>query len=126
MTEAEIFELIQLAYSNALSCFAIFLTIIGAYLVAAYQAGSKLSFSEILIVNILFITACLVNVYATAAFTLVAHNLSVEVLEINPGRDRYDHPLLVILMVSIEVAAVLACLWFMRGRRNRGKSNKST
>ena len=126
MTQAEIFELIQLAYSNSLASFAIFLTIVAAYLVAAFQAGAKLKFSELVIVNTLFVVMSCISIFTTAAFGLTAHNLTAEIAEINPSINRYDYPLLLMLFGIAEVAAVLACLWFMQGRRDRGEGNAST
>ena len=125
MTEAEILELIQLAYSNSLASFAIFLTIVAAYLVAAFQAGAKLRFSELVIVNTLFVVMSSISIFTTSAFGLTGHNLTAELAEIDPSTNRYDHPLLLVLFGIAEVASVLACLWFMQGRR-RGKNSEST
>jgi hypothetical protein len=55
MTEYELASLAMEAQNTVTSVFALFLTIVGGYLLAAWMVGSKLERTQFIIVNILFV-----------------------------------------------------------------------
>jgi hypothetical protein len=55
MTQAELWQLHLLAVSNAITAFGVLLTLITAYLVTAYFAGSRLSRYQAAVVSALFL-----------------------------------------------------------------------
>jgi hypothetical protein len=55
MTEYELASLAMEAQNTVTSVFALFLTIVGGYLLAAWMVGSKLERTQFIIVNFLFV-----------------------------------------------------------------------
>ncbi len=68
MTEAEVWELILISQGNTSAVFGIYLSIVSGYLVIAYLAGAKLSGSQVLTINALFLTGGSIGILGTYAF----------------------------------------------------------
>ena len=80
MTEAEFVELGQNAVSNGMTSFTIWLSIVSAYLIAAYAAGRNLTALQTFIISVLYI-ACS-SIFATVTvvfFTRVLNMLQTKV-----------------------------------------------
>jgi hypothetical protein len=63
MAEYELAELIVLHAEAATDIFSIFLTIISAYLIAAFVGGTRLARSQAIILNSMFVVSSLVSSY---------------------------------------------------------------
>jgi ABC-type glycerol-3-phosphate transport system permease component len=72
MTEAEILEFAQMAWSNFIASFAIGITVTSGYLIVAYMAGHTLSRIQVTIVNVLFTGVSLSVLAALYGFLRVA------------------------------------------------------
>ena len=57
MSEYELADLAGLAMSNFLTSFTVFVSIVTAYVIAAFTAGKKLSKTQVVIVNTCFLIA---------------------------------------------------------------------
>ena len=62
-------DLAQSAFSNSIAAVAIYLTLVFAYLAAAYFVGKDLTRSQVTILNALFLTFSLLNSFGVAAYT---------------------------------------------------------
>ena len=108
--------------NSALASMAIYLTVISGYLAMAFIAGSKLSRSQLVLVNSIFVVFSLFfGVYALISFwgsiTVTSTfdrsgGLAMESLWV------FDVFIGVVLLISI-----IACLNFMQGIRSRNKSD---
>ncbi len=82
MTDAELFELIAIIHSNAISVVALYLTAVTGYLIAAYMVGEKLSSLQTTVVTVLFLWIALFCTYGAIGYfsrTMDFHNqLSVK------------------------------------------------
>ena len=67
MAEAEIFELIFIAGSTALTAFGLFITFTFAYLTVAYLVGADLSKSEVGIISALYVMSALMTFFVAMA-----------------------------------------------------------
>ena len=75
MTEADYLEIAQLNLTNMIATFALFVTFASGYLVAAYLIGDKLTRSQIVIINSLFIIvmglgSSTMHTFAVESYTL--------------------------------------------------------
>jgi hypothetical protein len=70
MTEYELVESIGVYASNSLQALSLFLTIVSAYLIAAFMAGDKLARRQVIIINTLFIIGALLFTYSTVGLLI--------------------------------------------------------
>ena len=69
MTEYEISDMAANAFGNGMNGFAVFFSIVTAYLVAAHTAGRSLSTTQIVIVNMCyFLATAFFGTFTTVAF----------------------------------------------------------
>ena len=114
MTEAELVESAHLAYSNGIACDAIFWTLAGSYLVTAYQVGEKLTSSQLVIINTLFLFAIGTTSFRIWAYFNAGIEFSKEVALLNETRPgRYASKAFPIIMAVFSFLIVLASLKFM-------------
>lgn len=84
MTGAEWMEMSQLAGSNSFACYAIFLTIVSAYIAAAYLVGKALSRAQLVLINTFFLfsaSVCIFLLLATAQKHILAFNQAAMIIE---------------------------------------------
>jgi hypothetical protein len=65
MTEAELLELVELAAANTFTAFTMYLSVMIAYVVAAYFVGNKLRFAQVVLASGLFIFSAFASTAAT-------------------------------------------------------------
>lgn len=119
MNETEIMEVLQAAYSNQVATFAVFLTMISGYLVLAYMIGNKLDRTQIVIVNSLFLIFATLNVMTSFSFVNVADIYLVELIAVNPERERLYAPEFKWIVAGVHVLVIGACLKFMYDIRKK-------
>ena len=117
MTEAEYAEVIAVYSSNAGTFFATYLTLLSGYLITAFVAGSRLNTLQVAILNIGFIIAVLVMIWAAYHAGMVQVYYTNLLLEIAPdspqsGRD-WVMATMAILMFG-GLAAALVFMWNVR------------
>jgi hypothetical protein len=122
MSVYELSELTMVQMSNFLTAFSVFLSVVTAYIVAAYVVGSKLTPLQLAIVNCCFLIAATILGYLTSAsfrvFFIWASSNSegpVAQSDIGPVLVDFTWPLATLLFV-IEIG----CFVFMYSVRRRG------
>ena len=113
MTEYELAELMGSVSGDSLVFIPIYLTVISAYLVVAWLVGSKLTQSQVILVNSLFIGAALVFLSAWNVRIEVAYSYQKELLAINPVRHPIVNPWLQPSVYVMSLVTITACLKFM-------------
>ena len=126
MTEAEYFEALTSLVSNGLAAYAIFITLVGGYLMVAYNVGGRLSSSQLWTVNILYLASVifvLITIYGTFGRMTM---LSLELEQLNPKRyalgNAYGPPATII----INVLVLIVSLKFMFDIRNDSSGRRIT
>ena len=113
MTEAELVSAAQAVWANVIALIAIMLSILSAYLVVAYMAGNKMTHSQVVIVNSLFV---LVSIFLLwGAFTLVQRAIEMATLAIDMSIQRTLGPTPNVARAIVVIFGVcpLASLKFM-------------
>jgi hypothetical protein len=114
MTEAETIALFIEAHGLALATLSIFITLVTAYVVAAYFVGRELTKFQVRFLSLLFIVFAGFTIWGTLAYFYIGDSLSPESgpiwltpFGVKPSR----------VVVPIQVLIVLGCLYFMRSMR---------
>ncbi len=124
MTEGEYFETLTSLVSNGLAAYAIFISLVGAYLMVAYNAGGRLTSPQVWIVNILYlasVTFVLMTIYGTFGRM---NMLSLELEELNPKRDALGIAYGPMVAIIVNLLVLIASLKFMADIRS--KSNEGS
>ncbi len=79
MTAYEMADLAQSNFSNSIAAMALYLTLVFAYLAAAYFVGKDLTRSQATILNAVFLTFALINTFGIAAYTNAAVKIASQV-----------------------------------------------
>ena len=113
MSEAELFSSSQDAYSNAISVFGLFITLLSAYLVAAYVAGASMTRSQVGAVNGLYMAVqlCLIGVFYS--FGTVAHEVHELSFSMSTQRGITPIPLLAEVVTVLLLVSGMVSLKFM-------------
>ena len=120
MSEAELFESSQLAFANGISAYAIFWTIVGGYVAAAYFTGVHLSKSQYVIINSLFVVGATMSAIAVHGYFELGYQYMLELETVNPERSllpgtKYNSRGSIVLNALI----IIAGLKFMRDARSK-------
>ena len=78
MTPYEIADLAQSYLSNSIAAMAVYLTLVFAYLAAAYIVGKDLTRTQVSILNALFLTFSVTTAFGVAAYTNGGVQLSIQ------------------------------------------------
>lgn len=119
MTEAEYFEALTSLVSNGLAAYAIFISLVGGYLVVAYNVGGKLTSSQLWIVNILYlasVTFVLMTIYGTFGRM---NMLSLELEQLNPKRYSLGFAYGPLAAIIVNVLVLTTSLKFMVDIRSK-------
>ncbi len=127
MTEAEFVELVQNAVSNGMTSFTIWLSIVSAYLIAAYAAGRNLTAVQTFIISVLYIVCSSIFAIVTFVFfTRVAKMVQTkaEMFPTGVWSVPYDAPVsqyILLGLVFIMVGGIVVSLYFMWSIRHPKK-----
>ena len=127
MTEAEFVELTQGATGFVMTSFTIWLSIVSAYLIAAYAVGRNLTAVQTLIIGVLYITCSSIFTILTLLFTSRVASMVQRKVELFPAGDwpvRYDALVtqyILLGFVFIMVGGIVASLYFMWSIRHPKK-----
>jgi len=119
MTEAEILDSMYSAAANGLSTLAIFITIVGSYIAVAYTVGKKLSSSQVLIINSLYVMFSGVGLASIWAYFSAGARFQDALVEISSfvlasDIDMHLASVTVIVICLIAVAGGLKFMWDIR------------
>ena len=113
MTEAELWEQ-QVQWMVAGSEFITsFITIMFAFLVMAYFAGSKLSRTQMIIASALFMWASCIMIYAVVGYLYRAQMFVDRLQELNPELQFFLTPTMAIIIALMMAIGMAACLTFL-------------
>jgi hypothetical protein len=114
MTQYEALDLAQSAYGNSLAAYAVFVSIVSAYLATAYLVGSELSRVQVRLLTVLFLVVISVVIWAVSAYiswgSVFATTALGESFEQSAMAPQSWVPA---LMAVIDVLAVAASVYFM-------------
>ena len=113
MSEAELFESAQSVWGNYLTCMTLLVTVVSAYLVAAFVVGFRLKKSQVALVNTLF---GIFSLYGIAGmFGFARSGTEMMLLSFEMSTQRTIHGLTIIPEATLIVfpPLVLACYKFM-------------
>ena len=113
MTEAELVSAAQALWSNVIGLMAILLSVLSAYLVVAYLAGSKLTRSQVVIVNALYILVSVFLVWAMFVLSQRALEVATLAINISTQRELAPTPNVALALVALFGVCSLASLKFM-------------
>ena len=113
MTEYELVDAIASFNSNMYSWASFYLTIIFAYLVAAYILGAKFSKSQTIIVNACFVGFSASGIFGVRGSGMRCLEFVAEVQALNPERGFALTPAVLWVVVAIMLAGILGGLKFM-------------
>lgn len=120
MTEYELTDSLTSLMSVASDIFAVYISLLAAYLVSAYLVGHKLDAIQVITISTLFAVAGSVLVWGMYSFFSRAIPLADALEVINPDVRYGAHRLTRFVLVSVMSLGILACLKFMWDIR-RGK-----
>jgi hypothetical protein len=120
MTHYEMLDLAQSQMSNATANYAVFLSVVTGYLVAAYLIGADLTQAQVRLLTALFLMVTAVLIWSVSAYVYWADRYSTLARGDDVARSiMAPQPWLPIFMATINLLTVAGCLFFMRNVRDR-------
>jgi hypothetical protein len=117
MTEAELWEQQVQWMSAGGDAMMSFITIMFAFLVMAYFAGSKLSRIQLIIASALFIWASCLMIYGTIGYFYRAQMFVDRLVEIDPELRFFFSPTTSIVVALMMLIGMAVCLLFLHQSR---------
>ena len=121
MSEAELFELIFVAGSTAMTAIGVYITFTFAYLTVAYFAGAALSGQETLIASALYVTSALMTFSVAMANISAMGSFQQELTQSTVYQNIIffmDADIYLIGVPIIVFGGIGVCLYFMWGIRH--------
>ena len=113
MAEAELLEVSNIMWGNSISLMGLVLTLISGYLIAAYIAGSGMTHSQAVIINILYIGFCSFLILSMLAFSHSAGELDTIAFEMTTQYASLPATYLAYAVAAFASFCLLASLKFM-------------
>jgi hypothetical protein len=113
MTEAELVSAAQAVWANVIAFIAIMLSILTAYLVVAYMAGSKMTHSQVVIVNGFYILVMMFLLWGSFVLGERAIEMGTLAIGMSTQRTLEPTPNVARAIVAIFGVCSLASLKFM-------------
>jgi len=113
MTEYELADLMGSVSGDSLVFIPLVISLVSGYLVVAWLIGSKLTKSQLYLINSLFLGMNLLLGSAWVTRVQVALSYQSELLEINPERAGLVGPWLIPAVFILAISGITACLKFM-------------
>ena len=113
MTEYELADLMGSVSGDSLVFIPLVISLVSGYLVVAWLIGSKLTKSQLYLINSLFLGMNLLLGSAWVTRVQVALSYQSELLELNPERAGLVGPWLIPAVFILAISGITACLKFM-------------
>ena len=113
MSEAELLEIANANFGNGVSIMALFLSLLSGYLIVAYIVGSKMTRSQVMIVNTLYIGLGAFLILSMIAFSTNANEQMEIAFEMTTQRSIEPNPYLAHIVTSFLAFCLAASLKFM-------------
>jgi hypothetical protein len=108
MTTYELADLAQNLFSNSLSSFTLFLTIVFAYIVSAYLVGAQLTRTQVRMLTFVFVIVAILLVWSMAAY--VSGGVDLNGLAYPDGHDLFFAPKTWLPQFVIGIGFVVLCI----------------
>ena len=120
MTEYELVDNTMTYFNSALTAFGMYITVLSAYVIAAFVAGKRLNSAQVSIVNVLFVCSAGNFTLGTVACYSWTYEYSIRLLELDPNRaSSIDLNEFVAMYIGvIQILGIVACLYFMWNSRH--------
>jgi cellobiose-specific phosphotransferase system component IIC len=113
MTEYELEDLLTSTMSASVDIFAIYISLLVAYLVAAYLAGDRLTSAQATTISILFLVASAVMTWGCVTYIGRAIPLADALEVINPDRRYGSQPIVQYAVLLVQILGIITCLKIM-------------
>jgi hypothetical protein len=113
MTEYEMEDVLTGMSLASLDCFGMYVTMLVAYLVAAYFVGNRLTAPQVFMVSVLFVVASGVVTWGSFSFLSRAVPIADALEVIHHDRSYGAQPIVRDIVVAIMGAGIVTCLKFM-------------
>ena len=123
MTTYEMADLAQSNFGNGLSTFAVFLSVVSAYLVTAYLVGAKLTRTQVSILTFLFLLVSALIVWGLSAYTNGGVQLSLRANPDSAGNlfaPKSWLPAMLAFVGLLIIAMSLKFMWDVRHPKEKG------
>jgi hypothetical protein len=113
VSEYELVESIGIYISNSIQSISIYLTVVSAYLVAAFIAGERLTRRQVVIVNCLFVAGAGIFTYTTIGLLFRQQHYVLELAQLQPKIVLPGRVPLAPIMGFVQLGGIGASLKFM-------------
>jgi hypothetical protein len=119
MSEYELSELSADYLNGAMGAISLYITVVTAYLVAAFSAGKRLNSSEYLIVTVLFVLSASFFIFGSVALLSRQLYIVEKLAAIESDATVFLSKTLIMYIAAVEILGVFAGLKFMWSIRRR-------
>lgn len=113
MSEGELIEVAQVTWGNVISLIALIISVLSAYLVATYAVAARMTRSQILILNTLYLLIIALLLSSTYTLSLRATEMAELSVQISTLRQLGPRPNLPIGLLVVFIFCTIASLKFM-------------
>lgn len=113
MSEAELVQAVTEYATAAMTAISIYLTIVSAFLVASFVAGSKLSRNQLFIVGVLFVSSAAFFTYVSVGCILRQVYYATLLVQVAPGSPIYVNRFTALCIGVIQTLGIFASLKFL-------------
>lgn len=121
MSEYELVESVGIYISNSLQSISVYVTIVSAYLVVAFIAGSRLTRRQVIIINTLFIASAGIFTYTTVGLLLRQRYFVLQLAQLESDTFLAGTVPLAPVLGLIQLGGIAAGLKFMWDVRHSRK-----
>ena len=118
MSEAELMEISNAMWSNAISIIAIFITILSGYLIISYVAGKNMEKKQVQIITALYVGLSVFMLLGFISFSINAGAFDQLAFEMSTQRETAPRSYLAYIIAAFLVFCHLGSLKFMWDVRN--------
>lgn len=112
MTHYEAVDAAQSIYANSATMYAIFLTVVSGYLVAAYLVGAKLTRGQVVLINTFFILTCALTLAAMVGYVDAAAYYSLIAADFR-GEESMARYIPGFILAIVDLLVMFGCIKFM-------------
>ena len=118
MTEYELVDNALTYYNSAMAAFAMYITVLSGYVIAAFVAGERLNRAQVSIVNALFVCITAFLTFGTVACYSRTSEYAIRLLEFDPNRAARFNEFVPMYIGVIQILGIVFCLYFMWSSRH--------
>ena len=118
MTEYELVDNALTYYNSAMAAFAMYITVLSGYVIAAFVAGERLNRAQVSIVNALFVCITVFLTIGTVACYSRTSEYAIRLLEFDPNRAARFNEFVPMYIGVIQILGIVSCLYFMWSSRH--------